>query len=303
MPDTILLSLLVVVFFMMVMGAVLAYFGVLGRRWRVHSHFRSDIDWEDRGPTPEGENRYTPQGLTFADGRLIFANSWRNTRSRVYELDPATMQYLRHFDMPPGAVHTSGLAWDGWRLWAVDYITNCGYCIDLQASLAQGQVKLLGQFETTLRGTSACCFVLWEEQQLLAISDFMNTQRTIFIRHEDALAAGTARGAIEFSYRNGGFSQGLEFIDGFLFEAENRRGLDVIHQLDLQRLRESGEAAAATVWRYDAPNGGVEDLAWDGESLWTSDEVQFRFYCGKLLVSDTAPERLPDAQGNSASPA
>jgi hypothetical protein len=28
----------------------------------------------------------------------------------------------------------------------------------------------------------------------------------------------------------------------------------------------------------------VEDLAWDGENLWTSDEVRFRFYCGKLMT-------------------
>ena len=48
------------------------------------------------------------------------------------------MSAERYFDMPTAAVHTSGLAWDGEHLWAVDYISNCAYWIDLEASLAAG---------------------------------------------------------------------------------------------------------------------------------------------------------------------
>jgi hypothetical protein len=204
----------------------------------------------------------------------------------MYEFDPATMECLRWFDMPPEAVHTSGLAWDGRWLWAVDHVSNLGYCIDLEASLTTGQVRLRGHFDTTFLGTSACCLLPWEGETVLAISDFMRTRRTIFVRHEAALTAGTARDAIVFAYHNEGFSQGLEYIDGYLYEAENKYGVDAINQIDLSRLRETCYSRAATVKQYAAPNGGVEDLAWDGQRLWTSDEVKFRFYVG-LLPSGT----------------
>lgn len=240
------------------------------------------VHWQDMGATPLGEKGYTPQGMTWVDGRIIWANTWKNTRSRVYEIDPDSMEIARHFDMPDGAGHTSGLAWDGEHLWGVDYIANRAYCIELEESLAAGKVKEVGSFDTTLRGTSACCMVPWEGETLLAISDFMHTRRTVFVRYQEALRKGTAADEIVFSYQNEGFSQGLEFTAGFLYESENKRGVDIINRLDLDLLRETRHARRATVRQYPAPSGGVEDLAWDGSVMWTSDESVFRFFKGTL---------------------
>ena len=81
-----------------------------------HRH-RGDIlvtaVWEDKGPTPLGEKGYTPQGMTWANGKIIFANTWKDTRSRIDEIEPENMKILRTFDMVDGACHASGLAWDG----------------------------------------------------------------------------------------------------------------------------------------------------------------------------------------------
>ncbi len=236
--------------------------------------------WEDRGPTPLGEKGYTPQGMTWVGDRIVFANSWKNKKSRIYEIDPETMVVLRHFDMPVGAVHTSGLAWDGRHLWGVDFISNRGYCIDLEPSLASGQAGVVGSFDTTLKGTSACCIVPWNGEQHLAISDFMTGKRTIFVRMRDAVEEGTAANAIDFEYRNEGFSQGLEFIEGFLYESENKFGIDIINKIDLKVLSKTRSSRKATVAQYRAPSKGVEDLAWSGKYLWTSDETVFRFFRG-----------------------
>lgn len=278
--------------------------GVLARRyamirflWRRHKSHDETIVWLDRGPVPLAEMRYTPQGLTWVEGKLILANSWRDRRSRVYEIDPQSMELLRHFDMPAEAVHTSGLAWDGKRLWGVDYKSNRGYCLDLEASFRAQQAVVIGSFQTTLRGTSACCLLPWEGRTYLAISDFMRSTRTIFVRHDDALAAGTAAGAIDFWYRNEGFSQGLEFIDGFLYESENKRGRnaargrspDIVNKLDLAMLAEHRNAHLATVHQFTAPGHGVEDLAWDGEHLWTTDEISFRFFMSRV-TDHNSPE-------------
>jgi hypothetical protein len=245
------------------------------------------VSWEDRGPTPESSRRFTPQGLAWIGGRLIFANSWMNQRSRVYEINPATMLVQRWFDMPAESVHTSGLAWDGGPLWAVDYISNRCHAIELEASFAAGRAVTRGEFATTLAGTSACCVVPWRGERLLAISDYSRTRRTILVRPAESLAAGVAAGQIVFAYRNEGFSQGLEFARGSLFESENKFGGDVINELSVERLAATGDSRRATVAQHPAPGRGVEDLAWDGERMWTSDETVFRFFRAHLPMPPT----------------
>ena len=184
--------------------------------------------------------------------------------------------------MPSEAVHTSGLAWDDKHLWGVDYISNKAYCFDLETSLVQGKPAIVGSFHTTMKGTSACCIIPWKGQEYLAISDFNRSKRTVFVRMYEALKTSTAEGCIDFEYRNEGFSQGLEFVDGFLYESENKRGVDIINKIDLEKLFETRNSRLATVVQYPAPSRGVEDLAWDGSAMWTSDESTFRFYQGKL---------------------
>ena len=249
--------------------------------------------WTDRGPTPLGRQGSRPQGIAYINGRLIWANCRKDTRSQVYEIDPVSMKVLRRFDMPSEAVHTGGLAWDGSVLWAVDYASNRAYSIELEASLRLGRAVLRGSFDTTLRGASACCLVPFRGERLLAISDFMHSARTIFVRPEAALARGTAEGQIVFAYRNEGFSQGLVYAGGFLYEAEGKWGRDVINQLDLGRLARTRDARAATVRQFPAPSAMVEDLAWDGERIWTSDESVYRFFSGFLLTQRGRPAGGP----------
>jgi len=240
------------------------------------------VEWEDLGPTPLAGKGYTPQGMAYLDGKIIWANSWKDTNCRVYEIDPATMELLRHFDMPEEAVHTSGFTWDGEHLWGVDYISNRAYRLDLEPSFASGAAVVAGSFDTTLEGTSACCMVPWKGKKLLAISDFMNSRDTIFVDTAAALDAGSADAAIAFKYRNEGFSQGLEFAEGYLYESENKLGKSVINKMDLEKLEQTGDAVQSLVKQYRGPDAGVEDLAWDGQYMWTSDEKVFRFFRGRL---------------------
>jgi len=243
---------------------------------------RATTQWKDLGPTPEGENKYTPQGMTYVDGHVIFANSWKNTKSRVYQIDPETMEIRATFDMPEEAVHTSGLAYDGEHLWAVDYISNRCYKIDLQASLESGEPVVLGSFDTGLGGTSACCILTHKGKQLLAISDFMRTSRTYVVDHNRAIDEGRMEDSIVFSYINDGFSQGLEWDGEYLYESENRYSIDIVNQMEVAVLESEGSAQKATVRQFNAPSKGVEDLAFDGKVFYTSDETTFRFYVGNL---------------------
>ncbi|NQT12875.1 MAG: hypothetical protein HQ582_09000 [Planctomycetes bacterium] len=243
---------------------------------------RGHISWKDLGPTPVVGDHCTPQGMTYAQGHIIFANSWNNTKSRVYQMNPETMEIVATFDMPEEAVHTSGFAFDGQHLWAVDYISNRCYQIDMGPSFQTGQVEVLGSFLTGLGGTSACCLLEHEGTRYLAISDFMRTARTYVVRHEEAMRAGKMEGAVVFSYRNEGFPQGLEWDGRYLYESVNKQGTDIVNQMDVAALARTGSARKATVHQFNAPGGGVEDLAWVEGFLYTSDEKSFRFYRGRV---------------------
>jgi glutamine cyclotransferase len=220
--------------------------------------------------------------MAWLDGEIVFSNTWKDTRSRVYRIAPDSMSVKAYFDMPSEAVHTSGLESDGKYLWAVDFISNKAYKIDWAPSFSAQVAHVIGSFDTTLRGTSACGIVSLRGEKLLAMSDFRCSKRTIFVRHEAALAARSARDAIVFSYRNEGFSQGLAFDGQYLFESEKKFGVGVINKMDLSLLLQKGNARHATIRQYPAPSTGVEDLAWDGTHLWTSDESTFRFYTARL---------------------
>ncbi len=241
---------------------------------------QGNIEWISMGATPLGEKKYTPQGMVFVGQTIVFANSWKDARSRVYEINPETMKIMRFFDMPDGAVHTSGLSWDGIFLWGVDHATNKAYCMDLEASFEKKKAVLKGSFSTTLKGTSASCFLMFKGKSYLAISDFMNTSQTIFVDVKKAFDEGTAENAIVFAYKNEGFSQGLAFIDGFLYESENKIGTNIINKMDMKKLELTRSARKATIIQYPAPSWGVEDLAWNGKEIWTSDETTYSFYKG-----------------------
>lgn len=268
--------------------AVLALAAVLGTIiWRYHplkllvrqtGQKTRLATWDSLGPTlPVGQD-HTPQGMTSIDNDIIFASSLMNTKSIVYRIDGQSMEVLQEFDMPPEAVHTSGLAFDGQHLWAVDYISNQCYELDQAASFISGNAVVTRRFATGLKGTSACCFVFYQGELLLAISDFMHTRRTYLVRHQQAAEAGDMKNAVVVSYENEGFSQGLAWDGEYLYESENKLGRDVVNKMDLALLLKTGKARAATVVQFNGPANGIEDMAILGDLLYTSDETTFQFY-------------------------
>lgn len=247
---------------------------------------RVAIPWECLGAVPRVGRGCTPQGMAWTGDRIIFASSVADTESILYECHPDDMRILRSFKMEKEAVHVSGLAYDGRHLWAVDYVSNRCYKLDLEASFQQRRAVVLGHFATGLKGTSACCLLKIEGRDYLAISDFMRTRKTYIVDHEAALARGTMSENIVFAYRNEGFSQGLEWDGRYLYESENKAGVDVINQMDFAVLRAHQDARAATVRQFNAPGKAVEDIAFDGERLYTSDERDFMFHRTAAVLGD-----------------
>jgi glutamine cyclotransferase len=272
----------IVILLLIILSIILFRFHLFNLLIKHSQKIQEPKGWIKVGPTPGMKDKDSPQGLTYYKGKLIFANSWKNKKSRVYIINKKSMRTEKYFDMPKEAVHTSGLTLDKNSLWAVDYKSNFVYCINLKESIKSGQAKIIGKFKSPFKGTSACCFVKWNNKICLAISDFMRTRQTIFIDYKKSLKEGNVKNSIVFSYTNEGFSQGLEFINGYLFESENKIGKNVINQIDLKLLKKNKSSFKSTIKQYIEPGWGVEDLAWDGENLWTSDEKTYQFYKRKL---------------------
>ena len=198
------------------------------------------------------------------------------------------MKIESYFDMPKEAVHTSGLACDKNKIWAVDYKSDKVYQINLNKSFRRKKAVIENEFETKLKGTSACCIIIWKKKKCLVISDFMNSKKTIFVDVTKLIKNKNIQNAIVFSYQNQGFSQGLEYINGFLYESENKLFNNVINKLDISLLEKTKKSSDSTIMRLSAPKNksmilGVEDICWDGKNLWTTDEHSFRFYSTKTI--------------------
>jgi len=168
----------------------------------------SCIHWETVGDTPDAELEYKPQGLTWDTAlpgtnnpsRLILSNTWNETKSRVYEIDPITMEMLRFFDMPKEATHTSGLALFQKEienqnelliyktLIAADHHTNQIYFLDYEQSMESkkavqsafiksdsSQKNVTFHPDSGFRGTSAATLIpameITNQENILVVSD------------------------------------------------------------------------------------------------------------------------------------
>jgi hypothetical protein len=238
-------------------------------------------EWKDLGAVPEAQNLYPPQGMTLAGDVLVFSNHWKDTKSGLYKLDPKTMEVLAESEMPDEAVHTSGLAWDGKELWAVDYKSNKLYRLDLEKTFSTRKAVVLDAYPTGLEGSSAMTVVTVDETQYLAVSDFMRTKKTYIVpldKVADLKKTPISRAAA-VAYENGGFSQGVTWDGTYLYESNNNAGTDRVEVFRVdEALRTKDSAKVVMVGKFKGPAPSIEDLATDGVRMWTSDEKSYRFY-------------------------
>jgi len=93
--------------------------------------------------------------------------------------------------MPPEAVHTSGLTWDGDYLWAIDYVSHKIYKIDYEKSLSSGEAVVLERVDTGLNGSGSIAFFRYKGEKYLAVTDFMNSGYTYLVEINNILLSGS----------------------------------------------------------------------------------------------------------------
>lgn len=289
-------------------GTALAYvslklqlFGLLFDR----PDLKTADEWRRISDTPGADKGYSPQGITVVGEDLVFSNHWDGERSCLYRLDPDTGRVATSSMMPDEATHTSGLAWDGTFLWAVDHGSNRLYKLDLAETFASERAAVVESVATGLRGSSALTALAPNGTTHLAVSDFLwtiettpslpsGTGRTYVFRPEDVESGEPVPACARHSYPNGGYSQGLTWDGRYLYESLNAVGTNRIEVIEIPR-QSSDTAPIERVGSFEAPGYFVEDLATDGSRLWTTDERLFGLY--ELDLRDNVASHLPARDG------
>lgn len=238
------------------------------------------VSWKAIGPTPKAHRKYAPQGMTFIDGDLVMAECWDDKQQFLYVIrtDGESYDVVKKIEMPSEAVHTGGLEWDGEFVWAVDYVSNKIYTIDWEKTLKSGVAVIVQECPTGHKGSGSLARLSLNDVDVVAVSYFMNSGRTFFVPIEDVFKSGTIEEKAVASYKNPVFVQGMMAYNGYLYEATNALGKDLIFKIDPHKAIEVGDYQAGIVARYCAPSKMIEDIAFDGKRWWTSDEYSYQIY-------------------------
>lgn len=164
-----------------------------------------------------------------------------------------------------------------------DFNANRLYRLELERTFRTGVASVIASYPTGLRGTSALTELSVAGTNYLAISDYgwLPSSRTYIVRIDRVAELETRALAdvADLSYENDGFSQGLAWDGTFLYEAVNGLPKDSIWIVDIAQALVTHDAGRVRhLGRFDGPGHGIEDLATDGRSFFTSDESSFEFY-------------------------
>jgi len=277
------------VFLGAVVGLFLSYIGAFGSLLQ-QAEYKTKSEWTRVRDSPDGEERYPPQGITVGDDSLFITNHWDGAKSGLYRVDPETGEIRSRAVMPAEAKHTSGLTWDGEWLWALDHESNYLYKIDVEETFEREAAVVEEQFDTGLRGASGLTLLEVNGNEFFAMSDFLWTIETTpslpvgsactYISPRSQIEAGVeVQEAASYAYPNGGYSQGLTWDGTYLYESLNNIGTDRIEVLDVAHVL-ADNATEDIEWleSFEGPAGRIEDLGTDGDRLWTTDEGTYDLY-------------------------
>lgn len=244
-----------------------------------------NVEWEAIQDTPNVESRYRPQGLDFYDdSTLIYSESWDDLSNRIFvmAIQQDGLTEKASFDMPVEAVHTSGLSIVGNTLWAVDFISNYLYAINLESSIQQRVALSELTVPTGLDRSGSLARFKYKGKQVVAVTEFWESATTYIANIDELTEETTLISKAHCKFSNAGFNQGIKFHNGHLFESHNVLGVDIIYVIDVEKACATGNYKDGLVMSFNAPDVMVEDLAIRDGIIYSSDEHTFKFYRAEL---------------------
>jgi hypothetical protein len=225
---------------------------------------------------PGIDDGYVPQGIAFAEGRLLLS-SYRSTDPkqgrgpcRVYRIDVGSGRVEAQFDMPAACGHAGGLAYAGNGMLIVAD-TRRLYKIDMARAFADGDTAAALRGTITLSGAVKGSFAAFDGKSILIGASEKQAEKarayylpySLFDRAQD-IAVDESAATKSFAIGTDAQGAGFDSAGGLWLSFSNSR------QGRLQRIDAADGAVLASYQMVI----GLEDLDFDGAGrLWTVSEA------------------------------
>lgn len=261
--------------------------------------FACDIVWKKTASlVPFRQIKASPQGLTYFKDNIVLTNHYKHSGelkpSDLMFLEKDTFKLKRKFSFPAGYFHVGGLATDGSYIYASDFDNRTLLKINVERSFKENKVIATNVFNLEVYGASG----LSVNQNILAVSDYIVPYRSPYLKDRFIKFYDLSTGLpvhFEGDLKSSNYSQGLTFFerDKKLYLAESINMFNSILKYRLTGLDDLPDAIR--IYSVDVktkkikflnelsiPAVMVEDLGFDGEHFYTTDEQDFHFYKGTV---------------------
>lgn len=264
--------------------------------------FACEFKWEQLPvKTPLFDQMSRPQGLTYFKNNLVLSNHFKDSKghseqpSKLYFFKVPDFKIEATLTFPENFHHVGGLAAQGDNLYGVDFDESGVFKIDVPSSLKTGKVKVERAFDIETRGLSGLSI----HENLLAVSYYMHPLRKPFLKDRFIQFYDVTTGKkINFSgeIRGSNYSQGLAFFrkNEKLYLAETINDFENTlkykitgydYKPDVLRLYsiQFDSKEIKLISETSIPATMAEDLTFDGNYLYTTDEQDFHFYRSSII--------------------
>jgi|GEM_PF-1571251 len=268
----------------------------------IHEFFSTEeninkLKWEEVFALENLNPEYVPQGIAVHDDLVYHTIHKKDTKSIliIFRKSDPTLLVVKELELPPEATHTSDLTVYKGHFYAIDYHSNYIYQLDFKELRHKLKLKVIRKVRVTKPDRQFGSFEIVEHEgkEYLFVTTFLKDNR-MYVFDFDAFfrqRLGFEKSLL-FSIESSFFTQGLclSSTAKSLFHSVNRFGVDFIFELDIRRLLLTKNYRESITRSFLGPDKMIEDLAVQGDTVYTSDEYVNKVYRANLTEAVIATD-------------
>lgn len=260
----------------------------------IHEFFSTEKDinqlsWKEIFALKDLNEDYIPQGIAVGEDVVYHTIHKKDAKSVliVFKKNDPTLKLVKELDLPPEATHTSDLTIYKGDFYAIDYHSNYIYQLDYKELKNKLVLRVVRKVRVTKSGRQFGSFEIVEHngREYLFVTTFLKDNRMyvfdfdLFFRQRLGFDK-----SLLFSVESSFFTQGLCLSSSAksLFHSVNRFGVDFIFELDIERLLSTKDYRRSILRSFLGPDKMIEDVAIEGDLLYTSDEYVHKIFHANL---------------------
>ena len=238
------------------------------------------LQWKEIFNLSELNKDYVAQGIAYHNNLIFFTVHEKDKRSYIliFEEKNNTLYNLKQFVMPKEATHTSDLTFYKGSLYAVDYEATKIYKIDILKSISVDNLIVEDSVDINKKRTGSLEIIEYMGKEYLFITSFLYDNNLYVYDFNKFMNKEVDEPEIEI--KNSYFVQGLYFdsIDNVLYQSVNKKGVDAIYKIDIEKLFITKKLADSIIETYNVPIDMVEDIFVRDGIIYASQEKSNKIY-------------------------